>query len=50
MSPPPLVLPPSALITHRTYLHYMKTDSDLSGIARIKAKAAAKKLEIGVEK
>jgi len=39
----------NSAITHRTYLHYMKTDSDLSGIARINARAAAKRLEMGVE-
>ena len=39
----------NSAITHRTYLHYMKADSDLSGIARINARAAAKKLEMVVE-
>jgi integrase len=38
----------NSAITHRTYLHYMKTDSDLSGIARINARAAEKKLETGL--
>ena len=36
-------------ITHRTYLHYMKTASDLSGVARINARAAAKNLQMGVQ-
>jgi integrase len=39
----------NSAITHRTYLHYMKTDSDRSGIARINARTAAKKIEAGVE-
>lgn len=37
----------NSAITHRVYLHYMKADSDLSGIARINARNAAKRLENG---